>query len=277
MSSWLLVHGGGMTGRFWDRLVPHLDGAVLAPDMPARRGKAGDLATQSVEDEVASILADVETADLPAPIVLVAHSSGGLTVPGIVEVNTIGGFEKQFHVLPDPTRLMAYKLSFRDVMTALAANNANVGAGYIEHNGEQYLVRTPGQVANLDEIREIVIGTRQGVPVRIADVAEVSEGKELRSGAATMNGEETVVGTAMLLMGENSRTAVQQIAAVWHGAMGIVMIVVIIAHIYIGTVGMEGAFEAMGKGDVDLNWAREHHDLWVDEMERRGEVRSIAE
>ena len=135
------------------------------------------------------------------------------TVPGIVEVNTIGGFEKQFHVLPDPTRLMAYKLSFRDVMTALAANNANVGAGYIEHNGEQYLVRTPGQVANLDEIREIVIGTRQGVLVRIADVAEVSEGKELRSGAATMNGEETVVGTAMLLMGENSRTAAQQIAA----------------------------------------------------------------
>jgi len=135
------------------------------------------------------------------------------TVPGIVEVNTIGGFEKQFHVLPDPKRLMAYKLSFRDVMTALAANNANVGAGYIERNGEQYLVRTPGQVANLDEIREIVIGTRQGVPVRIADVAEVSEGKELRSGAATMNGEETVVGTAMLLMGENSRTAAQHVAA----------------------------------------------------------------
>ena len=71
--------------------------------------------------------------------------------------------------------------------------------------------------------------------------------------------------------------AEQQIAAVWHGAMGIVMIVVIIAHIYIGTVGMEGAFEAMGKGHVDLNWAREHHDLWVEEMERRGEVRSIAE
>ena len=69
------------------------------------------------------------------------------TVPGVIEVNTIGGFEKQFHVLPDPAQLMAYKLSFRDVMTALAANNANVGAGYIERNGEQYLVRTPGQVA----------------------------------------------------------------------------------------------------------------------------------
>ncbi len=72
------------------------------------------------------------------------------TVPGVVEVNSIGGFERQFHVLPDPARLMAYRLSFRDVMTALAANNANVGAGYIERNGEQYIVRTPGQVATMD-------------------------------------------------------------------------------------------------------------------------------
>src|SRR6267378_3026550 len=102
------------------------------------------------------------------------------TVPGLSEVNTVGGFEKQFHVLPDPAQLMAYKLSFRDVMTALAANNANVGAGYIEHNGEQYLVRTPGQVANIDEIKEIVIGSRGGVPVRIRDVADVQEGHELR-------------------------------------------------------------------------------------------------
>jgi cobalt-zinc-cadmium resistance protein CzcA len=135
------------------------------------------------------------------------------TVPGVVEVNTIGGFEKQYHVLPDPTRLMAYRLSFRDVMTALAANNANVGAGYIERNGEQYLVRAPGQVANVEEIRDIVIGTRQGLPVHIRDVAEVREGKELRTGAATLNGEETVLGTAMLLIGENSRTVSQRVAA----------------------------------------------------------------
>ena len=127
------------------------------------------------------------------------------TVPGVVEVNTIGGYERQFHVLPDPARLMAFKLSFRDVMTALAGNNANVGAGYIERNGEQYLVRTPGQVATIDEIKDIVIGSRQGVPIRIADIASVEEGKELRTGAATVNGEETVVGTAMLLIGENSR------------------------------------------------------------------------
>jgi cobalt-zinc-cadmium resistance protein CzcA len=134
------------------------------------------------------------------------------TVPGVVEVNSIGGFEKQFHVLPNPARLLAYKLSFRDVMTALAANNANVGAGYIERNGEQYLVRTPGQVASLQEIRDILISTRGGVAVRIGDVADVREGRELRTGAATLNGEETVLGTAMLLIGENSRTVAQRVA-----------------------------------------------------------------
>ncbi len=134
-------------------------------------------------------------------------------VSGVVEVNTIGGFARQFHVLPDPARLMSYKLGFRDVMTALAANNANVGAGYIERNGEQYLVRTPGQVGNIDEIRDIVIGSRGGIPVRIRDVADVTEGRELRSGAATLDGKETVLGTAMLLIGENSRVVAQRVAA----------------------------------------------------------------
>ncbi|MFG1426217.1 efflux RND transporter permease subunit [Roseixanthobacter glucoisosaccharinicivorans] len=133
------------------------------------------------------------------------------TVPGVVEVNTIGGYEREFHVLPNPARLMAYRISFRDVMTALAANNANVGAGYIERNGEQYLVRTPGQVADADEIREIVIGSHSGTPIRIGDVAEVREGKELRTGAATLNGEEVVLGTTMLLIGENSRTVAQRV------------------------------------------------------------------
>jgi cobalt-zinc-cadmium resistance protein CzcA len=134
------------------------------------------------------------------------------TVPGIVEVNTIGGYEKQFHVLPDPAKLMAYKLSFRDVMTALAANNANVGAGYIERNGEQYLVRTPAQVANLADIRDVIIGSHQGVPIRISDVAAVTEGKELRTGAGTLSGEESVIGTAMLLIGENSRDVAQRVS-----------------------------------------------------------------
>jgi heavy metal efflux system protein len=135
------------------------------------------------------------------------------TVPGVNEVNTVGGFEKQFHVLPDPAQLMAYKLTFRDVMTALAANNANVGAGYIERNGEQYLIRTPGQVSSIDEIKQIVLGSRNAVPVRVSDVAEVKVGTDLRTGAATLNGQEVVLGTAMLLIGENSRTVAQGVAA----------------------------------------------------------------
>lgn len=133
-------------------------------------------------------------------------------VPGVVEVNSIGGYERQFHVLPDPGKLMAYRLGFRDLMTALAANNANVGAGYIEKNGEQYLVRTPGQVGDIADIEGIVVGSRGGIPVRIKDVAQVIEGKDLRTGAATLNGEETVLGTAMLLIGENSRAVATRVA-----------------------------------------------------------------
>jgi cobalt-zinc-cadmium resistance protein CzcA len=135
------------------------------------------------------------------------------TLAGVSEVNSVGGFEQQFHVLPDPAQLMAYKLSFRDIMVALASNNANVGAGYIERNGEQYLVRTPGQVANVEEIKEIVVGSRNGVPVRVSDVADVREGTDLRTGAATLNGKEVVLGTAMLLIGENSRTVAQRVAS----------------------------------------------------------------
>jgi heavy metal efflux system protein len=134
-------------------------------------------------------------------------------VPGVIEINSIGGYQRQFHVLPDPGKLIAYRLGFRDLMTALAANNANVGAGYIERNGEQYLVRAPGQVGTSAEIEAIVVGTRGGIPVRIKDVAQVVEGTELRTGAATLNGEETVLGTAMLLIGDNSRTVAQRVAA----------------------------------------------------------------
>jgi heavy metal efflux system protein len=127
-------------------------------------------------------------------------------VPGVVEVNSIGGFEKQYHVTPDPRKLVAYGLSFHDVMEALAKNNANVGAGYIERNGEQYLVRAPGQVRDMTEIRAIVVASRKGLPVHIGDVAEVAIGHELRSGSGLHNGHECVLGTTFMLMGENSRT-----------------------------------------------------------------------
>ena len=132
-------------------------------------------------------------------------------IPGVTEINTIGGYLKQFQVAPDPGRLIAYGLSFHDVLESLARNNANVGAGYIEKSGEQYLVRAPGQVVTLDEIRDIVIRTEGDVPIRIKDVAEVLLGKELRTGAATENGREVVLGTVFMLMGENSRTVSQRV------------------------------------------------------------------
>ncbi len=133
-------------------------------------------------------------------------------VPGVVEVNTIGGFEKQYHITPLPAKLVAYGLGFRDIMEALAKNNANVGAGYIERNGEQYLIRVPGQVVDTADIERIVVGTREGVPVRIRDVAGVGLGKELRTGAATHDGEEVVLGTTFMLVGENSRTVSHRVA-----------------------------------------------------------------
>ncbi len=128
------------------------------------------------------------------------------TVPGVTEVNSIGGFEKQFHVTPDPARLMAFGLSFRDIMQAIAENNANAGGGYIEHAGEAYLIRATGLIRNAEDIRNIIVKSDDGVPVRVRDVAEVAIGKELRTGAGTHDGQEVVIGTAMMLLGANSRT-----------------------------------------------------------------------
>ncbi len=127
-------------------------------------------------------------------------------VKGVTEVNAIGGYVKQFHVTPYPEKLISFGLTLQDVVIALERNNALMGAGYIEKSGEQNLVRVPGQVANLNEIANIILGSRQGVPIRISDVADVIIGKELRTGAATQNGEEVVLGTALMLIGENSRT-----------------------------------------------------------------------
>ncbi|WP_305909034.1 CusA/CzcA family heavy metal efflux RND transporter [Methylomarinum sp. Ch1-1] len=133
------------------------------------------------------------------------------TVPGVTEVNSIGGYVKQYHVTPAPEKLIAYGLSFRDVLAALQRNNDNIGAGYIEHRGEQYLIRVPGQVKTLKEIGRIIVGNYRGTPIFIRDVADVLLGKELRTGAATENGRETVLGTVFMLIGENSRTVSQAV------------------------------------------------------------------
>lgn len=133
-------------------------------------------------------------------------------VPGVVEINTIGGFAKQYHVTPDPRKLLAFGVTLDDVSRALRNNNNNRGAGYIEHNGEQLLVRSPGQLETIADIEQVVVKLANGAPVRIADIAEVAIGKELRSGAATRNGVETVAGTAMMLMGQNSRAVARDLA-----------------------------------------------------------------
>jgi cobalt-zinc-cadmium resistance protein CzcA len=133
--------------------------------------------------------------------------------PGATEVNTIGGFARQIHVTPDPARMVALGFTLHDVVGAVAANNRNVGAGYIERNGQQFLVRAPGQVADLDAIRDIVLARRDGVPIRVRDVAQVGEGPELRSGAATHDGREAVLGTVFMLIGANSRDVARAAAA----------------------------------------------------------------
>ena len=134
-------------------------------------------------------------------------------VPGVTEVNTIGGFARQIHITPDPARLVALGFTLHDVVEAVASNNQNVGAGYIERNGQQFLVRAPGQVADLDGIRDIVLDRREGVPIRVRDVAQVGEGPELRTGAATMDGKEVVLGTTFMLIGANSRDVARAVAA----------------------------------------------------------------
>lgn len=128
------------------------------------------------------------------------------TVDGVTEVNTIGGFKKEIHILPDPATMAGFGVSFDDILLAVERNNANTGAGYIERNGEQNLIRVPGQATSLDDLRAIPVKDTGVVTLQLGDLAEIREGGELRTGAATQNGEEVVLGTAFMLIGENSRT-----------------------------------------------------------------------
>ena len=125
--------------------------------------------------------------------------------PGVVEVNTVGGYTRQFVVAPEPGKLLAYKVSLDQLAEALKANNDNVGAGYIERSGTQLLVRSPGQAQGLEDLADIVVAQRGGVPVRVSDVASVTIGSELRNGAAMQDGKEVVLGTVFMLIGANSR------------------------------------------------------------------------
>ncbi|WP_312954975.1 CusA/CzcA family heavy metal efflux RND transporter, partial [Pseudomonas songnenensis] len=133
-------------------------------------------------------------------------------VRGVAEINTIGGFAKEYQVAPDPKLMAAYRITLEQLVVALERNNANVGAGFIERNGEQLSIRTPGQLDSPADIGNIVLSNAGGAPVRVRDIAEVGIGRELRSGAATDNGREVVLGTAFMLVGENSRSVSQAVA-----------------------------------------------------------------
>ncbi|SNS62370.1 cobalt-zinc-cadmium resistance protein CzcA [Sphingomonas laterariae] len=134
------------------------------------------------------------------------------TIPGVAEVNTIGGYERQYHVTPNPTHLASLGLTLGDVVDALNKNNASRGAGYVERGGEQILIRVPGQAAGEQDLSQIIVATRGGVPIRIGDVADVAIGSELRTGAATENGKEIVLGTIFMRIGENPRVVAQAAA-----------------------------------------------------------------
>lgn len=133
-------------------------------------------------------------------------------VKGITEVNAIGGYTKQYHINPDPQLMLNYGVSTEDLLQALERNNANQGAGYIERNGQQILVRSQAQLSSIEDIGQVVVTLTNHSPVTVDDIAEVAIGKELRTGAATREGIETVLGTAMMLIGENSRAVALAVA-----------------------------------------------------------------
>lgn len=133
-------------------------------------------------------------------------------VPGVTEINTIGGYDKQYHITPMPSKMLEFSISFQDLNTALRTNNSNRGAGYIEQNGQQLTVRSPGQLANISDIEHVIIKVVDDVPIKVIDIAQVSIGKSLRTGAATRDGKETVLGSAMMLVGENSRVVALAVA-----------------------------------------------------------------
>ena len=133
------------------------------------------------------------------------------TVRGVVEVNTVGGFVREIQIAPDVRRLSALTVTLDDLIAAVEKNNGNVGAGYIERSGEIYLVRIPGQITDPAQLGGVPVATRNGRVIRVRDVATVLEGRELRTGAGTEDGEEVVLGTVIMLTGENSREVAQAV------------------------------------------------------------------
>jgi len=134
-------------------------------------------------------------------------------VPGVTEVNSVGGFRREYVVSPIPARLAGFGLTIANLTEALERNNSNVGAGYVERSGSQFVIRVPGQAAGIPDLSGIIVAYRGGTPIRVADVADVAIGSEIRQGAATMNGNEVVLGTIYMLVGENAREVSLAVAA----------------------------------------------------------------
>jgi cobalt-zinc-cadmium resistance protein CzcA len=132
-------------------------------------------------------------------------------IAGVAEVNSIGGYNKTYVVSPDLKRLQQLQIPVTELENALSQNNENRGAGFLEANGQQLTVRVPGTLSSLQDIENVTISTKNGFPIRVADVATVSIGHDLRTGGATYNGEETVLGIAMMMMGENSKEIAQAV------------------------------------------------------------------
>ncbi len=134
-------------------------------------------------------------------------------VPGVAGVDAVGGYVKQYQVQPDPRTMASLGITFHDLIEALERNNLNTGAGFVEYNGEAYIVRAEGRLSRLDQLEQVVVAERNGTPIRIADLAVVAIGPQLRGGSASDGGEEVVLGTALMLLGANSRTVAQAVDA----------------------------------------------------------------
>ncbi|MBX3403760.1 MAG: CusA/CzcA family heavy metal efflux RND transporter [Phycisphaeraceae bacterium] len=183
---------------------PHGKGATIKDGQPGWQSNGAYLTPEgrrlTSDVELASYLREVQD------WIIRPQLKGIRDVAG---VDAIGGYVKQYHVQPDPMRLVSYGLTFSEVIEAIEKNNVSTGAGYIEHKGESYLVRATGRIENIEQLSSVVVGTRNGVPIYIRDIivpGGVGVGREMRTGSASENGEEVVVGTAIMLIGANSRT-----------------------------------------------------------------------
>ncbi|MHA3092501.1 efflux RND transporter permease subunit [Acinetobacter brisouii] len=172
-------------------------------------------------------------------------------VQGVAEINSIGGYNKTYVVAPDLKRLQQLQIPLSDLHNALRDNNENRGAGFIEDNGQQLTVRVPGVLNSLQNIENISVANKNGLPIRVADVARVSIGHDLRTGGATYNGQETVLGIAMMMMGENSRTVAQAVHAKMQQIQNSLPKGVVIETVYDRTSLVDQAIKTVAKNLIE--------------------------